>query len=59
MSGWIGDGLDYWALATYLHFIVKVVALGVCEGRVLRTGGDIEGCNWFVWSRSLCVRITW
>lgn len=51
MSRWIGDGLDCQALTAYLHFIVKVVALGGYEGRVLRTCGNIEGCNRFVWSR--------
>lgn len=28
VSRWIVDGLDYEALTAYLHFIVKVMALG-------------------------------
>lgn len=55
MSRWIGDGLDCQALTAYLHFVVKVVALGGYERRVFRTWGNIEGCNKFVWARRFFV----
>lgn len=35
VSRWIVGGLDFQALTAYLHFSVKVVALGECDEGVL------------------------